>query len=241
MITTIEKDGAKVLHYEWQPTLEDKTPIGGVQVVEAPTQEELIEKFRNNYDNLYRRNRELMRAKELQPPPQPAEPPKPAVLTPEERLRVIEGELRAARAVQDAAAWADDHPNFHRSQKNREDLANWIQVRGLDFTYANFDKAFEALQPALEVAPPSVPETPAKPPETQTPSRIAGADESGTQPQTKIPSPVSRRQSSSSGAVEQKGLTLEQIRRMPAAEYKKKLSDPKFVAEVNALFSKPTR
>lgn len=275
MIEEVVKDGKTTFRYSWQPQLDDGTPIGGLQVVEAESKDALSDEIAKSYTHLYRRNRELMREKELTPSASAPAPPKfnPRPLTAAEKLQLardfadpekvdsaidlmlearlgakpeavvsavnaVDGNAKAIRAAQEAAAWRDAHPNFYPSQKNCQDLATWIQVKGLEFTFANFDKAFEALSPALETAPPSVPETPAKPPETQTPSRIAGADESGTQRQAKVPSPVTRRQASGAGDTKSAGLTIEQIKRMPTEEYKRKLKDPAFARQVDALFSR---
>ena len=276
MIETIQKDGKEIYRYSWQPTLEDGTPIGGAQVVEAENRDDIPAKVSESYNHLYRKNRELKRTAELSGTPTPAVKLQPRPLTAEERLRLsreftdpekidgaadllLEAKLggkpgvvaqkldrtdentAALRAAEEARAWRDAHPEFHPSQQNCTDLATWIESHGLTYTVENFQKAFEALSPALEMKPPSVPETPAKPPETQTPSRIAGADESGTQPQPAVPTTVTRRQASSSGPVKSEGLTIEQIQRMPTAEYRHKLRDPKFVEQVNALFQRKAR
>jgi hypothetical protein len=64
-IKQIEKDGKQIYRYEWQPTLEDGTPIGGTQVVEDETYDGLMEKQANNYNHLYRKNREFLRQEKL--------------------------------------------------------------------------------------------------------------------------------------------------------------------------------
>lgn len=278
MIETIQKDGKMLYKYSWQPTLEDGKPIGGVQVVEAEKAEDIPAKIAENYNHLYRRNRDLMREKELTAVPPQSGAPKltPRPLTPEERMRIareftdpekvdtaldlaLEAKLgakpqtvadtynrtdentAAIRAAQEASAWRDMHPEFYASQQNCTDLATWIQSRGLTFTTANFQKAYEALTPALETAPPSASEIPPKQEETQAPSRIAGGGESDAQPQPRVPTSVSRRQASGAGTVKADGLTIEQIRRMPTAEYRQKLRDPKFQAQVDALFQQKAR
>jgi hypothetical protein len=88
-ITQIEKDGKKILRYEFQPKLENGTPIGGIQVVEGETHEELMEKAATNYEHLYRKNRELIRKTELSvSAPAPAPQFKPRTLTAEERMKI---------------------------------------------------------------------------------------------------------------------------------------------------------
>ena len=64
-IQEVEKDGVKVLEYRFQPRLDDGTAIGGEQVVYGATHDELMDKAADNYNNLYRKNRELLRQEKL--------------------------------------------------------------------------------------------------------------------------------------------------------------------------------
>lgn len=92
-ITEVEKDGNKVLEYRFQPRLDDGTAIGGEQVVYGATHDELMDKAAENYNNLYRKNRELLRQEKLagkapegsvQAAPQVSFQPRP--LTAQERM-----------------------------------------------------------------------------------------------------------------------------------------------------------
>lgn len=93
-ITKVERDGKEVLEYRFQPKLEDGTAIGGEQVVYGDNYEELMEKQAENYNHLYRKNRELLRQEKLsgkapegsvQALPEATFKPRP--LTAEERMR----------------------------------------------------------------------------------------------------------------------------------------------------------
>jgi hypothetical protein len=64
-INEVEKDGVKMLEYRFQPKMPDGTPIGGEQVVYGATHEELMDKSADNYNNLYNKNRELLRIEKL--------------------------------------------------------------------------------------------------------------------------------------------------------------------------------
>jgi hypothetical protein len=83
--------------FEFQPTLEDGTPIGGIQVIEADTQDELMNKMSANYTHLYRRNRELMQdkiQKDIQAPEGAEKSPShiklnPRPLTAAERMKLV--------------------------------------------------------------------------------------------------------------------------------------------------------
>jgi hypothetical protein len=94
-ISQIEKDGKQVYRYEFQPTLEDGTPIGGTQVVEADTQDGVVDALKESYTHLYRKNRELLRKEKLEgkaPEGVKAAAPEvtfqPRSLTAEERMRL---------------------------------------------------------------------------------------------------------------------------------------------------------
>ena len=269
-ITEVEKDGKKQLQYRFQPTLEDGTPIGGEQVVYGETHDELMDKAAENYQHLYRKNRELLRAEKLGgKAPDGAQPAAPAVtfkprpLTAEERMQLardlnnpekIDSALdlaleakfgakpqavsesvnsnasRAAslHAAQQAEAWRDSHPEFHASPKNVRDIATWIQNRNLEFTVENFDKAYEDLLPALEVAPPSpVRTTPT--PESATPdSRIAVAGGGTGQRQTEVPpvpTTVSRKTGTTKVTPKKEGMTADQFRKLTNDERRKFLRE----------------
>ena len=90
-ITTVEKDGKKVLEYRFQPKLEDGTPIGGEQVVYGDTHDQLMDKAADNYNHLYRKNREFL-LKEKMAPSEEAKSPEikfnSRPLSPEERIRL---------------------------------------------------------------------------------------------------------------------------------------------------------
>lgn len=88
-ITQITKDGKMLLHYEWQP------PTGGIQVVEAETYDELMDKAADNYNHLHGRAHELMLKEKLNgAAPQGAITAAPAIelktrpLTADERMKI---------------------------------------------------------------------------------------------------------------------------------------------------------
>jgi hypothetical protein len=254
-ITQIEKEGKKILRYEFQPKLEDGTPIGGIQVVEGETHEELMEKAASNYEHLYRKNRELIRGSQLTSTTAEASPQfKTRPLTAAERMQItrdindpekidsaldlaIEAKLGAKpehvsqtidknsrnassiRAAQEAAVWKDMHPEFYPSQNNVNDIAMWVQNKGLEFTVENFEKAYTELAPALEQAPSSPERTQETPSEAAATSRIAG-DGNGTG-QRQPPTSPSRRQATSRGTAKRDGVTVEQFRLMRPEERKR--------------------
>jgi hypothetical protein len=283
----VEKEGKKVAKYSWQPKLEDGTPLGGVQVAEADSAEEVAAKIADQYNHLYLRNRELMRERELSGKnvPEGAKTAAPAAelktrpLTPAERLAIVKGindpekvdevlelaieaklgakpeavatridssarNAKANRDFQVSQAWAQSHPEFIPTQKNCEDMAKWIDTRGLEVSAENLDKAFTALAALLEQDPaaggnaqPSgaanTPEAPAlAAPKTKPASPAAPA----------LPTTPTRKQvSSSSTLTPVPSLTREMIERMPAAEYDKRMKDPSFVKKVNDLYSRSVR
>ena len=255
-ITEVERDGKKVLEYRFQPTLEDGTAIGGEQVVYGETHDDLMARAAENYNHLYRKNRELLRLEKLNgkapegSTPAPEETKfTPRPLTAEERMRLareitdpekldaaldlaLEAKLggkpqaigksietyssrsTAMYAAQQAQAWRDEHPEFHASQKNVLDIATWIQNRGLEYTVANFNRAYEDLLPALETAPPSVARTEPTPVPAAADSRITAAN-SATQ-RSEVPTSVPRSAGSTRGApVKKEGMTAEQFRKLP--------------------------
>jgi hypothetical protein len=128
-ITTIEKDGKQLYRYEWQPTLDDGTPIGGVQVVEDETYYGLIQKQADNYNHLYRKNRELLRKEKLEgkAPDGAAMAPQPVsfqprALTAEERYR-LSRELHDPEKV-DAALDLALEAKFGAKPKSVSDTVN---------------------------------------------------------------------------------------------------------------------
>ena len=263
-IKEIERDGKKVFEYRFQPTLDDgMTPIGGEQVVYGTTHQELMDKAAENYQNLYRKNRELLLKDKLGVPPQPAPaiPIKfqPRSLTAEERIRlakdlndpekvndaidlaleaklggkpeqitetIIENNQRAVaiRAAQEASAWREMHPEFHASATNCRALASWIENRHLEFSVANFDKAYEELSPALEKTPPSAPRTEPTPVQATPPAALPAGD-GGAQPQPVIPTTVSRSTGTTHGTPPQEGMTIEKFRRLSTDERRKYMRD----------------
>ena len=131
----------------------------------------------------------------------------------------------AMYAAQQATAWRDNHPEFHPSQKNVNDIATWIQNRGMEFTVENFDKAYEDLLPALEVAPPSVERTEATPPPPTADSRITAPDSRSTQ-RSDVPTSVSRKTGTTRGEPKKmEGMTTEQFRRLPNDQRRKWLRE----------------
>jgi hypothetical protein len=65
-----------------------------------------------------------------------------------ERLRqAVEFRKRhsAAGAEQEAARWAQAHPEFYKSKNNAERMASWIRVRKLPWVAASYQAAFEQL------------------------------------------------------------------------------------------------
>lgn len=256
-ITEVEREGKKVLEYRFQPKLEDGTAIGGEQVVYGETHEELMDKAAENYNHLYRKNRELLRLEKLNGKPPEGSTPAPVetrftprALTAEERMKLARGitdpekidevldlaleakfgakpqamaqsvdtnAKRAAsiHAAQQAQAWRDEHPDFFTSEKNCRDLALWIENRGLEYTVANFNKAYEDLLPALETAPPSVTRTEPTPVPATADSRIT-AESRVTQRSAEVPSSVPRSTGTTRGApVKKEGMTAEQFRKLP--------------------------
>lgn len=277
-ITTIERDGKTIYRYEYQTTLEDGTPVGGLQVAESEDRDSLLDAFANNqYSNLYRRNHQLMKERVTAPAPADAQKAAPFIklasraLSPAERIALSKdlsdpdridsaldtafsakfgaapseiaamvdnhaGNTEALRSAQEAAAWRENHPEFHATPKNANDVAAWVRDRGLKFTEANLQLAFQTLTDAalLEVAPPTGSQgngldAPAEPALTQQPV-VEPAP-------SKIPTTPSRQIGQGTGAVAKPQMTKAQINAMSPAEYKKRLNDPKFVKAVNEVMA----
>jgi len=144
---------------------------------------------------------------------------------------------------------------FVDSMKNRELVTGWIGTRNLAPTVANFVLAHNRLREAglLQEAPvvqqektvPAPAQAAVVPvevePKPQVPAVPAPRIEGETQPQAKrqshVPSGLNASIASSAGSAPVAGtsLTLADIDKMPADEYKQRTKDPAFVKLVNQL------
>jgi signal recognition particle subunit SEC65 len=66
-------------------------------------------------------------------------------LSPEERQKLS----RDSSEHYEAVLFAERHPEFYPCQQNATAMIQWLEHRKLDCTFANFEKAFKALQGRL--------------------------------------------------------------------------------------------
>lgn len=104
-ISKVTIDGKEMLEYRFRTKLEDGTLVGGEQVVRAETQDELMDKAAENYNQLWRHSREEKLKREMAAPaPEGAKTapptfiPKPRPLTAEERMRFTRDIVNPATA-----------------------------------------------------------------------------------------------------------------------------------------------
>ena len=269
-IKEVEKDGKKLLEYRFQPKLEDGTPIGGEQVVYGETNDELMDKAADNYQHLYRKNREFLLQQKIKAPEGTAPAPevrfKPRPLTAEERMKISrefqdpekidaaldlaleakfggkpkdvsqsvennEFNARCMRAAQEAAAWADMHPEFYRSEDNVKKIVGWVENRTMEVTIESLDRALADLGSELERAPalvtnPASPEgSQSKPTDATNNSRIAGDVDGSGQRTARVPTSVKRNTGTTRGAAKKEGMTAEQFRRLSNDDRRKFLRE----------------
>lgn len=146
----------------------------GVQVFEAPTMEELIDKLAKAQENATRKIRE--QAQQLRDKPAPVQQAQPeAELTPEQKwllqqrlanepekvieqfvdetfkkkygktIEEIEAFQHAQVAEQTAQQWVDATSDYYASPKNGAKMKKYLETYGLDQTAENLQKAFEDL------------------------------------------------------------------------------------------------
>jgi len=154
----------------------------GVQVFEAPSPEELIEKLAIAQEHATRKIRELAAAaKAVQPPPEPVIDPNEEFLLSQELLqtptkayaklfkkmtgvdisefRTVREKLTAFEQAQKeesaAAQFVQTHPDYYNSPKNNAKMEKWIRMHGLEGTPENIERAFVDLQESglLETRP----------------------------------------------------------------------------------------
>jgi hypothetical protein len=145
--------------------------------------------------------------------------------------------------------------NFYDCMDNAEVLTNWMLKKGLAPTVKNFGYAFstlkeagllleapivreEAPKPTAQPAAPAPVNTEANPQPPAAPeSRITPVEQPQAKRQASVPSGLNSRVASASGVpvTETGKLTWAIIDRMPSEEYRRKLSDPKFRAQIAEL------
>ena len=178
------------------------------------------------------------------------------------RQRDANKAIEDARQAKESYTFLAKHVHdFNRCQANINLLADYIKDNNLEWTADNLDAALIAtesqqapLEPPVPVAPivqpvpvnpaPAAPVVPVAPAPVVPPPAIVAPPAPPAAPNP--PAPPAPRPGVNSGLVpgEQSasrpsgrpaGLTKADIAKMPREEYKRRLKDPKFVAEVNAL------
>jgi hypothetical protein len=159
-------------------------------------------------------------------------------------------QVTAKQAVVEAsfAEFQRDTPDFYPDVDNITKLTGWMAKHELLPTVKNFKTAYAAMvrQDCLNIAPvvQQVPAAPAAEPEPKTaapavPETRISSDVLPVQtPRSQAPSGLNDRTSSSNGnrpAADDKSLTLADIDKMSADEYKRRLKDPAFGKYVEQL------
>lgn len=176
-------------------------------------------------------------------------------------LNDMQKSLIQSRAVENYVEFVNA-ARFPDSPENRSSITRWLTKRNLSPTIANFNLAFSKLtesgliqetpvvrQEPVPVAPVMEPVVPVESVvNPQPPAVPAPRIEGEVQPQAKrhshVPSSLNDRVSSATGVptpVVGSSLTLADIDRMPADEYKAKLKDPAFVKHLNELEAARTK
>jgi hypothetical protein len=171
--------------------------------------------------------------------------------------------IEDARQAKVSLDFLANHINeYYRCEANNKLLSDYIRDNRLEWTLDNLDAAFYALgsqlvskepeQPPVPPAPPiAAPVTaPVAPVASVAPAAVVAPPAAAaiTAPTTthNQSAPPAARPGVNAGIVpgetsapristQPKGLTKQDIKSMPLAEYKRRIKDPKFVAEVNAL------
>jgi len=179
------------------------------------------------------------------------------------RLAAADKAIEDARQAQESYKFLVNHvQDFNRCEANIKLLSDYIDEHNLVWTAENLEAAFLAteLQQApkepvvVEPAPkePVVPSAPANPapvapaPVAPPPAPVAtpAPPAAPNPPAPPAPRPgvngslVPGAQSAPRPTGQPQGLTKADIKKMSREEYKRRLKDPKFVAEVNALLAK---
>lgn len=178
---------------------------------------------------------------------------KPAVLA--STLNDTQKFMIQQRAVQNYIEFVQA-TGFVDNLENRELLTSWVGKRNLAPTVANFVLAQKRLKEAgllqeapvvqqepvaAPVAPVATPAPVAEEPKPQvppaTPPALAAAPEAQAKRHSHVPSGLTPSVASPAGdsPVQGPSLTLADIDKLPAAEYKQRMKDPKFVELVNQL------
>jgi hypothetical protein len=157
--------------------------------------------------------------------------------------------IEDARQAKESYAFLSSHvTDFNRCEANNKMLSDYIRDNQLEWTADNLEAAFLALGSQL------TPKEPVQPPAPVIPAPVASAAvvtppaaaATTAPPTTQIPAPPAPRPGVNAGIVpgensgsrpvtQPKGLTKQDVKNMSREEYKRRLKDPKFVAEVNAL------
>jgi hypothetical protein len=222
-----------------QPLLKDGKPI--ITNFTGKTEREIIDKLKEAHINV---TRALNRTQKLKAVAKQPDPPAPQFTPEQEAARKMAGtdEIQkeldkvkkseyAADARTAALAFCESHEDYFRCKANSDLITQYITQNELDPRIVdNYEIAFSAVEGKLAQRPaPPAPIIPQPEPEPA-PARKQAA---GIQPgQLSGQRPIQRK----------KGLSKEDIKQMREtpqgrAEYKKRMADPSFVAEVNALFA----
>lgn len=160
-------------------------------------------------------------------------------------------DISTLRAEKEATLFVQSNTDYFACKENFETLANWMLRYNLAPVKENFQLAYDTLKAAgllLEApivreestATPVVVETPVNPqPESEETSRITSNQPSQEKRNTKIASGLTKSITSNVGTSSRSNkLSVEEIEKMPADEYKKRLlKDPNFSKEVNEAYA----
>lgn len=172
---------------EYQPKFPDGTPAGPVQVFEAETETELIDKLANAHEHASLKIAQLR--KEVRPDPEKAEDWKPKSWTADEqfliaeemkdpakvipairkivdeefglskRLSTTESKTAKQLAIEETNAFVERHPEFYRCPQNQTAMEAWMAEKKAAWNLRNLEIAYEDLSANNKLAVKSEPQT----------------------------------------------------------------------------------